>query len=200
MDARTLSFGEWVFLGLFQAAGGHHSKGIFRKRVAPHITVRFAAEQTVMTGMGLAVADPRLALGVAAAALQDKTERGSRRALETSQRSIEQEIGTSTERPICEKVAKPIFGWFYDVDRPISALMSEKGSRLMTSAGLYGLGWGLLRAADVKPCFRAAKTAHEAISPEPFGWQKYDDFLGTCLQLCEDWQRRGGTPVRFPEP
>ena len=149
--------------------------------------------------MGLGSGHPKLALAVAAASLTDKTERGSLGLLERSQAELEGKIEGSTDHLIHKRIAGPVFSWFYDSDRLMSDLMSEKGRRLMTSAGLFGLGWGILNPETVETCFQDAKIDHERVSPEPFGWQSYQEFLDNCLLLCEQWQRAGGSPVQFAD-
>jgi hypothetical protein len=161
-------------------------KGIFRRQFASASAIRFAAEMTAITGMGLALADRELALAATVATNTiDKSPTGVWQTWEREKVHAERAVEANPELPIFQVIAALFFEWGYRADSPIPLLLAAHGEELMSRLGLSGITWGLLRGETV------AADYLKLMAVQRRGLETFDAFLENCILLCRTWQRAG---------
>lgn len=191
------SFGQYLYFGFVNAAGGPEQRGRFRKKlVLPKTTAQFAAESTVLAAIGLGTADTTLAIRAAAQNLTDKSRAGATKLLRKNLSSTEDLVAASPQLRPWSAIAKPTLGELYEHDLDFDILGTESAARLLASAGLFGIGWGLEHPGEAHKHYELM-ARDQLAAGEPLLWENWEAFQSQCLLFAEDWAAENGPLPRI---
>ena len=116
--------------------------------------------------------------------MTDKTRSGADSLLRKQLPASEQYVAQMPERLPWAAIAKPVLGYFYDLDADVRLFETEKAISLMASAALFGIGWGLAHRSEL-PKHYDRLVRHQESDGEPLQWPNVAGFMSECERMTQ---------------